>query len=210
MFIISFINQKGGVGKTTLAIHTADAFARQGHRVLLIDADPQGSSLDWSDARGEDRRFPVVGLPTKSIEKELPSLGQGYDIIIIDGPARYDDVISSAIVASDLVLIPVQPSQYDVWATEPVVELIDRVATYKPTLKAAFVINARVKNTAIGRDVKKALGDYDLPVLPTSITRRVSFAEAATEGQTVFETSPRGEAAKDVTKFVKDLMEFIQ
>lgn len=222
MLTISFVNQKGGVGKTTLAIHTAEALARKGNRVLLVDADPQGSSLDWSEKRAEQVekdpqvepcRFSVVGLPTRTIHTELPSLGQGYDVVIIDGPARYDDVSSSAMVASDLVLIPVQPSQYDIWASEPVVKIINDVSTYHD-LKAAFVVNARVKNTAIGRAVKKALTGFDYPlippIIPTSITRRVSFAECATQGLTVFDTSPRGEAAKDITKFIKDVLEFVK
>ena len=115
---IGLLNQKGGVGKTTLAVHIADAMARKKKRVLLVDADPQGSALDWAASRDGDPLFPVAGLPKPSIHKELPSLAEGYDRVIIDGPPRVYDVARAAIMASDLVLIPVQPSPYDVWAAK--------------------------------------------------------------------------------------------
>ena len=108
--IVSFLNQKGGVGKPTLAIRVADALARRTKRVLLVDADPQGSALDWAAARRGESLFPVAGLPRASIHKELPTLAHGYDMVIIDGPPRVYDVARSAIMASDLVLVPVQPS----------------------------------------------------------------------------------------------------
>ncbi len=104
--IIGVLNQKGGVGKTTLSVNIAAALAKRGARVLLIDADPQGSSLDWSAAREGEPLFSVVGLPRASIHKEISQVGQGYDHIIIDGPPRVTDLARSAIMASDLVLIP--------------------------------------------------------------------------------------------------------
>ena len=85
---IGFLNQKGGVGKTTLAVNVADAMARQNKRVLLVDADQQGSALDWAAARRGDPMFAVAGLPRASIHKELPALAKGYDMVIIDGPPR--------------------------------------------------------------------------------------------------------------------------
>src|SRR6516164_9416857 len=151
--IVSFLNQKGGVGKTTLAIHVADALARRNKRVLLVDADPQGSALDWAAARRGESLFPVAGLPRASIHKELPTLAHGYDVVIIDGPPRVYDVARSAIMASDLVLVPVQPSPYDVWASAEIVQLVREAQQFKEKLKCAFVINRKIANTAIGRDV---------------------------------------------------------
>jgi chromosome partitioning protein len=86
--IVSFLNQKGEVGKTTLAIHVADALSRRQRRALLVDADPQGSALDWAAARRGEPLFPVAGVPKSSIHKEFPSLAQGFDVVIIDGPPR--------------------------------------------------------------------------------------------------------------------------
>lgn len=207
---IGLLNQKGGVGKTTLAVHIADALARKKKRVLLVDADPQGSALDWAASRASDPLFPVAGLPKASIHKELPSLAEGYDIVIIDGPPRVYDVARSAIMASDLVLIPVQPSPYDVWAAKEIVDLIHEATVYKPDLKAAFVINRKIVNTALGRDVSEALSDYPLPLMETAICQRVALAESAAQGQTVFETAPDNPAAAEITKLTKEIMEMMQ
>ncbi len=84
--IISFLNQKGGVGKTTLAVHLATALARRGARVLMVDADPQGSGLDWSASRTGDPLFPVIGLPKPTIHRELPTIAADYAHVVIDGP----------------------------------------------------------------------------------------------------------------------------
>lgn len=202
---VGFLNQKGGVGKTTLAVNVADAMARQNKRVLLVDADPQGSALDWAAARRGDPMFAVAGLPRASIHKELPALARGYDVVIIDGPPRVYDVARSAIMASDLVLIPVQPSPYDVWAAKEIVDLIHEARVYKPDLKAAFAINRKIVNTALGRDVADALSDYPIPVLQTAVCQRVVLAESAAQGQTVLETAAESPAADEVRQLVKEI-----
>src|SRR5271169_6858234 len=160
VLIISVINQKGGVGKTTLAISLAAAFAGRKLRVLLVDADPQGSALDWVAVRGKDTPFAAVGIPKAILHVELPKMAKDYDAVVIDGPPRIYEVARSAVMASDAVLIPVLPSQFDVWAAEETVKLLEQCATYKQQLKAAFVINRKIANTAIGRDVAKALKQY--------------------------------------------------
>ena len=208
--IIGFLNQKGGVGKTTLAVNVADAMARQNKRVLLVDADPQGSALDWAAARRGDPMFAVAGLPRASIHKELPALAKGYDVVIIDGPPRVYDVARSAIMASDLVLIPVQPSPYDVWAAKEIVDLIHEARVYKPGLKAAFPINRKIVNTALGRDVAEALSDYPIPVFTTAICQRVVLAESAAQGQTVLETSGDSAAADEIRQLVTEIKEFMK
>lgn len=133
--IIGVLNQKGGVCKTTLSVNIAAALARTGQRVLLIDADPQGSALGWAAAREEEPLlFAVVDLPKPSIHKELSVVGEGYDHIVIDGPPRVTDLARSAIMASDMVLVPVQPSPYDIWAADEVVKLIQEASVFKETL----------------------------------------------------------------------------
>jgi len=206
--IIGMLNQKGGVGKTTLSVNLAAAMTRIGSRVLLIDADPQGSALDWAAAREGEPLFSVVGLPRATLHKEIGTIGKGYEHIIIDGPPRVTDLARSAIMASDVVLIPVQPSPYDVWAADEVVKLIDEARVYKEKLKSCFVVNRKIANTAIGRDVREALSAYPLHVLDASVTQRVVFAEAAALGLAVYEIDPDGSAADEVQAVLTELMEY--
>jgi chromosome partitioning protein len=171
--ILSAVNQKGGAGKTTLAIHVAAALARDGARVLLIDADPQGSALEWSALRQGAPAFPVIGLPKPVLHREVPELARGYDHVIIDGPPQVADITRSAIMASDVVIIPVQPSPFDVWGARAVVALLAEAAIVKPNIKSAFAIMRKIVNTAIGRDVTDALAVYRTRILTASLAQRV-------------------------------------
>lgn len=188
--IISFLNQKGGVGKTTLSINVATALALKKSKVLLIDADPQNSSLDWASIRKKEGIFTVVSITKPIIHKEVKKLTNDYDHIIIDGPPRIYDVAKSAIVSSDLVIMPVQPSPYDVWAANEVVNLIKEVS--EPLegikdIKCSFLINRKIVNTAVGRDVIQALEHYGMDVFKTHICQRVAYVETAATGSTVIE-----------------------
>ncbi|MDB5243975.1 MAG: parA [Spirosoma sp.] len=206
MKVLSLLNQKGGVGKTTLATNLAVALSQAKKRVLFVDADPQGSGLDWLAARQGQSLFPVVGIPKDTIHREMKKLGEGYDWVIIDGPPRVYPVAKSAIAASDIVIIPVQPSPYDVWAAKEIVDLITEVRILKEDLKAAFAVNRKIVGTAIGRDVQKALSDYPIKVLQASLCQRVSYAESAGAGLTVLETEPKGAAANEIRMLLKEIM----
>ena len=204
--IIALLNQKGGVGKTTLAVHIATRLAQTKKRVLLLDTDRQGSALDWAANRESAPLFPVVGLPKPTIHRELPKLAGDYNHVIIDSPPHANDVARSVIMASDVVLIPVQPSPYDVWATKETVDLITEASPLKENLKSVFVINRKIVNTAIGRDVTEALSEYEFPVLKAQVCQRVSFAESAAAGLTVLETDPDGLASQEIKKLITEIL----
>lgn len=203
--IIGVLNQKGGVGKTTLSVNLSAALALGGESVLLVDADPQGSSLAWSSVREAEPLFPVVGMAKSSLHKDLPELASNYDHVVIDGAPRVNEIARSAILACDVVLIPVQPSPVDVWATDEIVRLIEEAQTFKPSLKAGFVVNRKIANTAIGRDVGQAFEEYPYPVLSSGLSQRVAFAESFAAGLSVMETAPDSAAAAEVAGVMREL-----
>jgi chromosome partitioning protein len=200
--IIGVLNQKGGVGKTTIAVNVASVLAARGRRVLLVDADPQGSAMAWSSARDIEPLFPVVGMAKPTLHRELPEIARGYDAVVVDGAPRVNELGRAALLACNTVLIPVQPSPYDVWATAQTVQLVREVQQFKPALTAAFVINRKIINTAIGRDVEAALAQFDIPVLPTHLCQRVLYAESAGQGLSLTEAAPQSEAAREFAALV--------
>jgi chromosome partitioning protein len=124
-------------------------------------------------------------------------------VVVIDGAPRVNELSRSAIMASDLVLIPVQPSPYDVWASAEIVQLVREAHQFQEKLKCAFVINRKIANTAIGRDVADALAEFEIPVLKTALAQRVLYAESAAQGMAVFEAAPSSDAAGEIRRLVE-------
>lgn len=208
MKTIAVLNQKGGAGKTTIATHLARALQLSGNDVLLVDSDPQGSARDWAAVR-EDQPVPVVGIDRPTIERDLKSVAR-KDFVVIDGAPQAHDLAVSAIKAAQFILIPVQPSPYDIWATADLVELVkQRIEITDGALKAAFVISRAIKNTKIGAEIEEALAGYDLPILASRITQRVSYPSTAAAGTTVLDREPNGEAADEIRALAAEIVQLL-
>jgi len=206
--ILALLNQKGGVGKTTLALHIAGAWAAQGGRVLVIDADPQGSALDWSqqrDREGLPRLFGVLGLPREVLHRELPDMARDVDLFVIDGPPRVTGIARSALLAADVVLIPATPSPLDGWASAEMLRLLDEARVFRPGLVARMLLNRCAARTVIARETAHALEDHDPPMLASRIGQRVAFADAARGGRLVSEVVGGQIAAREITALAAEL-----
>lgn len=205
--IVSILNQKGGVGKTTLAVHLARYFTKLGQKVVLIDSDSQGSSMDWHE-RSEGSLVHIVGQPALTLPTDVKKfISMGCDWIFIDGVPQVSAKTASAIKCSDIVLIPVQPSPYDVWASSDVVELVkthQNMNFNKPY--AAFVISRKISNSNLGKEVHESLQGYEIPVFKSGTCQRVVYPHSANIGSTVLDLgNDAKEAAHEITEIAKEL-----
>ncbi|HCF4706592.1 ParA family partition ATPase [Pseudomonas aeruginosa] len=212
--IISVLNQKGGTTKTTTSTNLAACIAARGHSVLIVDLNSdQGSATDWAAAQdGNDVAWhvPVISMG-KQLARDLPRVAGAYEFVIIDGIPQVSELTSAAIKVADLVLIPVQPSQYDIWACGDLVQLVkDRqeLADGKP--HAALLVARAIWGTRLAREVADALAGLDLPVLEARTHQRVAYVDGVPKGRSVMDLRPNDEARIEIEALTTEVLEILQ
>jgi len=172
---IVLANLKGGTGKTTTAVYLAHVLASQG-RTLLVDADPQGSALSWSETAGA-LPFPVVAMPVSNLHRQVESIGRGYDHVVIDTPPGHVAIVTSALRAAELVVVPVQPTVMDVDRLNATMDLIAEVSALHDGLDTRVLLTRVRQGTRSRRDLREVLSE-DVTVLATEIPQRESIGLA--------------------------------
>ena len=194
--IISIVNLKGGSGKTTVATNLTVALARK-YKTLLIDTDPQRSASQWFDVRESEKdNFSVISIQEdKSLKKQIPVFQSQYEHIIIDGAPQSDRISAICIYAADLVIIPVMPSPYDLWATATITERVSATKEIQPNKQCFFLLNRVNELASISRETAEALASLGYPVFNTRLHNRIAYADSASSGLSVLETSnPKAKA----------------
>lgn len=225
--VIAVANQKGGCGKTTLAMNIAGALALEGgYRVLLLDADPQASAMQWRK-NTEDNALPfdVRPFPHAVLHKEIATLAENYDLVFIDCPPggggasgtpadRTDNICRSALMASDVVLVPVRPTPLDYHASHTLLPLLRDVAFMKEKLRVFIVINGKAPGkTRLGEEagpLAKELFTLDgvrIDVLKTEVCTRQTFAQAPLSGQVVVQFDSGSKAAGEIRNLTEELVQ---
>lgn len=187
MKIIALMNEKGGSGKSTLATNLATALHRRGKRVVLVDADPQGTARDWRAASpvGADLP-PVVALDRPQMLASISTLAA--DLVVIDTPAKAEAMAAGVVRVANLALIVIQPSGADVWASAATVKLVRQKLDVGGQIDAAFLVNRTSGSTKLSKLIKGGeWNEYGFDQLDATLGNRVSFAQALTDGVSVYD-----------------------
>lgn len=209
--IVALISQKGGVGKSTLALGLAWEWMSLGSRVLLVDADAQRTCLE-ACARAEEGGH----SPPTTIHKEkelhrpnqIPALSRSYDVTVIDTPGRLGDVLRAALAIADVALVLVSPSGPDAWAVRDTVEVVKRAQELRDGLHAALVVTRRIPRSRLGSDAQGELEQLGLPVFSSSTCNRTAWAEASTAGLGVTKYAPQSTAAEELRGVLNEVTRF--
>jgi len=203
--IISFINQKGGVGKTTTAINLASSLVRKNHNLVLIDADPQGSAATWHSIE-DNQAFEILDHPGELIQADIETLETAYDFVIIDAPPAVDDKVKTILKASDLAILPVTPSSLDLWSCKETLNTMDSNPEVPLNGKVRLLINRKIPGTRVGREVRQALDKFDTPVFETELCQRVAYIDAMKYGVSVMQFASGSKAAVEIEQWSQEVI----
>ena len=202
--IISFVNQKGGVGKTTTAINIAASLNRKNYKVGFIDADPQGSATRWH-AVEDNKAFEIMHHPEPLAREEVQELSQRFDYLVIDAPPAIGSITKSILAVTDLSIIPLSPSSLDFWSCKGTLNMVDEAREENPGLDVKILINRRIPGTRIGRQVRDSLAEFNLDILDSELCQRVAFIDAMTSGVSVMQYAPGSKAANEVENLCDEI-----
>lgn len=205
--LIAWLGNKGGTGKTTLAINSAMGLSRLAPTAVL-DLDPQRSSWQWSRIAEADALAAHVYDGHNNVAATVADLRQRYHYLIIDCPPSVEAAQTREILRlADQVLVPVQPSPMDLWATVSVVDAVDAARREHPRLQARIVLNQLEARTVLSRDIRQVIDEVGMAVLAGDVRRRAVYRNAMAEGKTVFDMGSEGrEAVEEIERLIEEVI----
>lgn len=208
-WIVAVASLKGGVGKSTIALTLATTLHDAGHRVLVVDCDPQGTCRTWAShaAEREHDGPAVVALNGAALRRDLPGLATSVDVVVIDSPPRMGAEARATMVAADLVLLPTVPGAADLWALQETIGVLNEARALRD-VPAAVVLN-RADRTVLARMALDALADLGVPVLPATLGARVAFGEATLAGLGVVAHAPASTAAEEARELARAVLSML-
>ncbi len=209
MSIIAVVGNKGGTGKTTLALNLGAGLALRGDSVVIVDADPQQSAYQWRLIGDADNGLPDVVAAAMGLEKTVRALGEANEHVVIDCPPSIKaPQAEQSLRLADHALVPVQPSPVDLWATTQIAKVIERLRPENPGLRALIVISQLEPRTTLSRLMPDAAAELDLPVAAVGIRRRAIHRHCPLEGRSVFQAGKRGaDAAAEIHQLLRELLD---
>ena len=205
--IVTIGNSKGGVGKSTISCNLAVVAAKKGKKVLVIDADVQGSTMNWRTSRQTDD-IQAMSITSPTLHKDLAAM-KGFDLILIDAGGRVTKTFLSALMACSVLVIPCLPSQVDFWAVADVIDLLRDARDRGLDIKASFVLNQVIPNTIIGKEAVKAIKEYEksdgIKLFNTILYARVAYKNTYGVGRGVVEDTD-SKAIEEMQNLYKEIL----
>jgi len=209
--VIAICSLKGGTGKSTIALNLGSVLSEQKHKVLVLDADPNGSVANWQSIRKQDKPEVLVEpKPVIHINKRIEVEAGKFDIVIIDTPPYASKRVRTAINTANRLIIPIVPGVMDIWRIERLLNMYRRAQTYNPRLDARLLISRMDRRTRVGREFRRKIESIGLAIFLTEIVERVVYGKAWLAGLTADKLEPGGLGAKDFKQLAREVLDWIK
>ena len=209
--VLSIVNLKGGVGKSTVSQNLAVNFALEGVKVCIVDTDfEQQTSMKWIEQRADRTpRIPVFAISEKSLSTNLAELRETYQLVIVDGTPALSTLASRILLESDLVVVPITPTGFDLWSFEKFLERYQDIKARRQEPLPAYLVLNRYKNTSFHKGAEEAVKDFEIPILQNKIGDRMAYQECGVQGIGVVEGKDK-KAAEEIRNLSNELFEIMK